>query len=136
MAHKESLQFTVVTQEKTVYSKTADSVTAKTALGEITILPHHDNLVTLIEPGEIKIHNGSERIALATSGGFLEVNNNVVTILADSAELPSDINIEEAEKARQEALAVMQGKADTLTFDEALKALEYARTRLKVAKEK
>lgn len=136
MAHKESLQFTVVTQEKTVYSKTADSVTAKTALGEITILPHHDNLVTLIEPGEIKIHNGSERIALATSGGFLEVNNNVVTILADSAELPSDINIEEAEKARQEALAVMQGKADTLTFDEALKALEYSRTRLKVAKKK
>lgn len=134
--NKTSLQFTVVTQEKTVYSKTADSVTAKTALGEITILPHHDNLVTLIEPGEIKIHNGSERIALATSGGFLEVNNNVVTILADSAELPSDINIEEAEKARQEALAVMQGKADTLTFDEALKALEYARTRLKVAKKK
>ena len=128
-----SLQFTVVTQEKTVYSKTADSVTAKTALGEITILPHHDNLVTLIEPGEIKIHNGSERIALATSGGFLEVNNNVVTILADSAELPSDINIEEAEKARQEALAVMQGKSSNLTFDEALKALEYARTRLRVA---
>ncbi len=131
-----SLQFTVVTQEKTVYSQTADSVTAKTALGEITILPHHDNLVTLIEPGEIKIHSGSERIALATSGGFLEVNNNIVTILADSAELPSDINIAEAEASRQKALAVMQGRDNSLSFDQALKALEYARTRLKVAQDK
>lgn len=133
MAEK-SLQFTVVTQEKTVYSQTADSVTAKTALGEITILPHHDNLVTLIEPGEIVIRKGSERIAMATSGGFLEVRESIVTILADSAELPSDIDVTKAEESRQKALAVMQGKDGSLSFDEALKALEHARTRLRVAK--
>ena len=135
MAEKK-LQFTVVTQEKTVYSNPADVVLAKTALGQIGILPNHDDLVTLIEPGEIVIKNDKEVTALATSGGFLEVRDNIVTILADTAEAPEDINLEEAEKDRQRALDVVSGKSkdDSLTFDEALKALEHARIRLKLAR--
>lgn len=131
----DKLTFDVVTMEKVVFSAEADVVSAPTKNGQISILKDHDDLVSMIQPGEIVIQSGSERTSLATGGGFLEVRNNVVTILADSAERPEDINIEEAEKSRQEALEIVRGKeSDEMGFDDALKALEHARTRLKVAK--
>jgi F-type H+-transporting ATPase subunit epsilon len=136
MAQKQ-LQFDVVTLERVVYSKNADVISVPTKEGEISILPNHDALVTLVVPGEIRITNGSERISLAVKQGFLEVKNNIVTILADQVEQPWDINIAEAERAREEALAVITHHAkDDLSFEEALTGLEHARARLKVAKKK
>lgn len=132
---KDLLHFEVITLESVVYSAEADEILAPTENGQIGILPSHDSLVTRITPGEIIIKNNGEQIALATSGGFLEVHKNVVTILADSAEHPEDINLEEAEKSRQEALAIMRGEhGDDIDFDDALRALEHARARLKVAR--
>jgi len=131
----DKIKFEVVTIEKAVFSAEADVVSAPTENGQISILKDHDDLVTIIVPGEIIIQSGSERTSLATGGGFLEVRNNVVTILADSAERPEDINIEEAERMRKEALEIVSGKTqDDIKFQDALKALEHARTRLKVAK--
>ncbi|MFC1640755.1 ATP synthase F1 subunit epsilon [Patescibacteria group bacterium] len=131
----DKLTFDVVTMEKVVFSAEADVVSAPTKSGQISILKDHDDLVSIIEAGEIVIQSGSEKTSLATGGGFLEVRNNVVTILADSAEHPEDINVEKAELARQEALEIVRGKqSDDMNFDDALEALEHARIRLKVAK--
>ena len=134
---KPKLHFDVVTRERVVYSQAADVISVPTEEGEISILPNHDTLVSIVVPGEIRITNGADRISLAVKQGFLEVKNNIVTILADQAEQPWDINIAEAERSREEALAVISRHAnDDLSFEEALTALEYARTRLKVAKKK
>lgn len=98
-----TLQVAVVTGEKEVYRGEADMVIAPGVEGEMGILPEHAALLTSLKLGEMRIKLGGAEDNLFISGGFLEVYNNVVTVLADVAEQSEDINEERAQAARQRA---------------------------------
>lgn len=127
----------VVAAEKIVFSGDADMVVAPGVEGVLGILPKHAPLLTMLNPGAVRIKQGDGEIVMAVSGGFLEVNHDRVDILADSAERAEEIDIARAEEARrraEQALAehpVTRGEARDLEAMEA--ALRRSIARLKVA---
>ena len=109
------IKFEIVTQEGVVLKEMIYQVTVPTKEGEITILPKHMPLVSILVPGvvEIKKENGDMEIA-CVSGGFIEVLRNKVVLLADTAERASDIDVSRAEDARKRAEKSMK---DVRQFD-------------------
>lgn len=129
------LQFKIVTPERVVFEDTVDAVVLPTTEGEITILPHHIPLVTLLSAGVLRIKKGNEEIALAVSGGVVEVDFKRITILADTAERADELQEEKIEKARQAAEKLMREKRhDAEGFAEATASLERELARLKAIK--
>src|SRR5581483_6338736 len=98
-----TMQVAVVTGEREIYRGEADEVVAPGVEGELGILPHHAALLTALKPGEMRIKLGGAEDDLFVSGGFLEVYNNAVTVLADAAEHAEDIDRARAEEARRHA---------------------------------
>ena len=132
MAH---IQFKIVTPERVVFEDTVDAVILPTTEGEITVLPHHLPLVTLLQAGVLRIKKGNEEIPLAVSSGVIEVDGKRVVVLADSAERVDELEEEKIEKAREEAKKLMTEKrSDTEGFAEATAALERELARLKVVR--
>jgi F-type H+-transporting ATPase subunit epsilon len=97
------LNLEIITAERVVFTDEVDMVTAPAALGTVGILPRHAPMLTMLEPGELKIRQGNEETYLAIGGGFLEVRNNRVVVLADSAERAEEIDVAAAEEARRRA---------------------------------
>lgn len=103
------MQFQIITPEKVVFSAEVDALTMMTQSGEITVLPHHIPLVTVLQPGELRYKQKGEEFAIAVSGGFAEVRaDNTIKILADTAEHAHEINLERAEEARAKAAKLME----------------------------
>lgn len=106
------------------YEEDATEVTLPTADGEITVLANHMPLISLLKPGEITIRNGQKEHNLATEGGIVEIANNVVKILADTAEDADsldELKIVEAKKAAEQAKA---NAKDDVEYTDAAAALE------------
>ena len=102
------MKFQIVTPEKTVSSDEIQQVSLPTPDGEITILPHHIPLVTILKPGELRYVKNKEEISLAVSGGFVEVRDDgSVVVLADTAEHAAEIDLARAEEARNRAAKLM-----------------------------
>ena len=98
------MNFKIVTPEKIVYQNEILQVSIPTMSGEITVLPNHIPLVSVLKAGELKIKDKDGEHNMAVSGGFLEVRgNNEIIILADHAERVADIDIAKAEEAKQRA---------------------------------
>lgn len=93
----------VITPEKVVLSEDVDQVSIPTTRGEITVLPHHVNLVTPVAEGELIIKNNSRTEYFAVAGGFLEIAHNIATVLADYAVHSDEINMEKALEAQKRA---------------------------------
>jgi F-type H+-transporting ATPase subunit epsilon len=133
MAKRTTMQVEVVTAEGELYSGEADSVIVPGTEGEMDILPRHAALLTTLKVGELLIKlNGAEE-PFFVSGGFLEVSDNKVTVLAETAEHAEEIDQARAEAARrsaQEHLAQAQSNAERA---ELLGALERAVARIHVA---
>lgn len=129
------LQFKIVTPERVVFEDTVDAVVLPTVEGEITILPHHIPLVTLLRAGEVRIKKGTDEIPLAVSGGVIEVDGQKVVVLADTAERADELEEEKIEKARVAAQKLMEEKRhDAEGFAEASAMLERELARLKVVR--
>ncbi len=77
------MQLEIITPEKTVLKEEIDEVVVNTTNGQIAILPGHINLLTTLVPGEMTIKAKGKETYLAVTGGFLEVQNNTVSVLAD-----------------------------------------------------
>ncbi len=108
---KTSKTFTldIVTQEKRLLTVEAESVTAETVVGEITILPHHLPLLTQLKEGILTYQVNGKKKFVAIFGGFIEVSaNNQVNVLADSAVRAEEIDIAEVEKAKKEAEQIIK----------------------------
>ncbi len=105
-----TLKFKIATPEKVVYEKdSVVQVTIPTMNGEITILPNHIPLVSVLRAGELRIKDNDGEHLLAVAGGFLEVRgNNEIVILADHADRAQDIDIARAEAARIRAEELMK----------------------------
>ena len=83
----DKIQLDIVTPEKVVYSETADMVTAPGTLGEFGILPGHAAFITTLDQGKIVIRKDGQEVRITVSGGFAEVVDDKVIILADAAEV-------------------------------------------------
>lgn len=127
------IQFEITTPERIVYQDEVDQVTLPTREGEITILPNHIPLVSILSPGELKIKKNEEIEYLAVSGGFIEVQPNKVVVLADTAEKAEEIDIEKAEEARKRAQTLAKEKRfDREEFATLTAKIERELARLKV----
>lgn len=128
------LTLQIVTAEKTVYNDTVDSVVAPGASGALGILPQHAPLLSLLKPGELFYRRGNQQDFLAIGGGFIEVLNNNVIVLADSAERSEDIDLERAEKSRKSAEETLKnrGSLDPEQLAAAEASLRRAMVRLDV----
>jgi F-type H+-transporting ATPase subunit epsilon len=105
----------IVTPEKIIYSGEVDEIILTTASGEIGVLPHHVNLFTKVLPGELTIKTGGKSQFLAITGGFLEINNNKITLLADYAVHADEIKVEKALEAQKRAEEILRRKESGLT---------------------
>ena len=124
----------IVTPERQIWSDDVDFVTIPTIQGEITVLANHVPVVSIIEPGELKIRKENENIFMAVTGGFFQVTGKKVTILADAAERAEEIDIERAERAREHAKQLLEEKKqEKVPNAEAIAALQRSLARLKVA---
>ena len=131
-----TLKLEITTAERLVYSDEVDMVIAPGVMGQLGILPHHAPLMTMLEPGELRLRKGGEETSLAISGGFLEVLQNRVTILADAAEYAEEIDISRAEEAKKRALEALRTHPPGIDLAGAEAALRRSLTRIKVAEKR
>jgi F-type H+-transporting ATPase subunit epsilon len=127
------LTLEIVTAERQVLLDTdIDMVVAPTVDGEVGILPHHAPLITVLEIGEMRVKKGSDEQSIVIAGGFMEVLNDKVTILADAAEHSEEIDVAAAEQARARAEESLKNKDQLGDAAAAESALRLASLRLRV----
>lgn len=132
----ETFQLEIVTPEKKVVETAAEEAQIPGKNGYLGILPGHAPLITELSVGEITYRENSTEQHLAVALGFAEVLPNKVTILAETAERPSEIDVERARKAKERAEQRLASGDTSVDVDRALDALHRAETRLEVAAEK
>jgi len=93
----------IVTPERLAYSDTVDAVTLPGSEGELGVLPHHAPLVSTLGLGELRIRKGNAEESFAIAGGFLQVLPDKVVVMAETADMASEIDLERAAEARKEA---------------------------------
>lgn len=128
-----TLTVSVVTPDGPVLEDSFEMVSCKAENGELGILPGHIPMVAPLTISSVRLKHDNDTKNLAVSGGFLEVREGNVTILAQSAEKPTDIDVQRAEEAKQRAESRLQSKQDDIDFHRAELALERAINRLDVA---
>jgi len=127
------LDIDIVTAERVVYSeKEVDEIIAPGVEGEFAVLPRHAAFMTTIVPGVIVIRKGGDEVEMAISGGFVEVRDNRVVVLADTAERAEEIDAERAEAARRRAEELLTTREARGDMARATAALERSLARLKV----
>ncbi|SFS34415.1 F0F1 ATP synthase subunit epsilon [Marininema halotolerans] len=128
-------QLDIVTPEKKVYSDQVDMVTARAAEGDIGILANHAPFISPLQVTAVKAKKDGQDILIAITGGFMEVHDNKVTILAETAELPSEIDVDRAIAAKERAEERLAGKKqENVDFERAQLALQRAAVRINVGK--
>ncbi len=128
------LSLDIVTAEREVLSEDGfDIIVAPGIEGELGILPRHAPLMTILSTGELRARRGNEEIDLAIAGGFLEVRDDRVTILADSAERSEEIDIARAEAARRRAEEAMANRQADIDVAAVFAAARRAEVRIRVA---
>jgi F-type H+-transporting ATPase subunit epsilon len=134
----ETFQLEIVTPEKKVVATTAEEVQIPGKNGYLGILPGHAPLITELAVGEITYRDtsGSNEQRLAVAWGFAEVLPDKVTILAETAERPSEIDAARAREAKTRAEERLASGETTVDVERALDALQRAETRLEVAGKK
>lgn len=123
----------IVTPEREVFSEPADFVVVPGVLGYLGILPNHAPIVAGVDIGIIKVIAGNNEIKFAVSGGFMEVNQNKVVLLADSAEQGNEINIDRARAAQERAQQRLANRSADVDVARAEYALRRAITRIKAS---
>ncbi len=127
------LKLEIVTAERVVYSDDVDMVIAPGIMGELGILPRHAPLLTALQPGELRVRKDGDEVGMAITGGFMEVFQNKLTILADAAERAEEIDAERAQEAVKRAEEKLKSSASDVDLTRALSALRRSRIRLKVS---
>src|ERR1700719_1893490 len=129
----DTFKLEIVTPEKKVVDTVAEEVQIPGKNGYLGILPGHAPLITELAVGEITYRGDDGEHRLAVASGFAEVLPDKVTVLADSAERPEEINVERARKAKDGAEQRLMSANTEAEVDRALNALHKAETRLEVA---
>jgi F-type H+-transporting ATPase subunit epsilon len=129
------LTLELATPTRLVVTAEVDEVVVPGSMGYFGVLPGHAPLLATLGIGELTYRIGREEYHVATSGGFAEVRNDKVIVLADVAETPADIDRARAERARDRAEGRVSGRAsqDEIDYARAMCALARALTRIQVA---
>ena len=127
------LTLQIITPERIVFlEEDVESVTLPGIEGELTVLPQHAPLMTALQPGPLLFRKAGQEIDVALSGGFLEVRDDRVVVLADTAERSDEIDAARAEEARQRAAAALATREGEIDIAAAIAALGRAQARLRV----
>ncbi len=126
------MRLEIITAEREVYSDDVDVLVAPGSEGELGILPHHAPLMTALQPGEIRVRKDGEEVFMAVSSGFLEVMDNKVTILADTAERSDEIDEARVQEALKRAEERIQMHSSDMDLERAVASLRRSQARLKV----
>ena len=111
---KEKLRLRVATPENIKYDKDADMVIMRCITGDMGILPKHEACSAILDYGVLRIFNGEDERRMAVFGGIAQVRDNMVTILANDAQWPEDIDVAQAEAERDLATRRIQEDTDVL----------------------
>ncbi len=127
-----ALQLEVVTPDKQVVKESVDYVSCPGVDGEFGVLKSHVALLSALKVGVLRFDKDGKQEHVFISGGFADVNDNVVTVLAESAELAKDIDKDRAQKAQQRAEERLAQKQDNMDVHRAELALRRAVMRLSI----
>ena len=128
------LRLRIVTPERQLLDEAVDEVTAPGTVGEFGVLPDHVTFLSSLQPGRLTYKQRGQTRTLAVGGGFAEVADNVMTVLADSAEFANEIDLKRAQNALRKAEEVL-GTLDVTdpTFAEVEAAHRRALARVEIA---
>jgi F-type H+-transporting ATPase subunit epsilon len=129
----DTFKLEIVTPEKKVVDTAAEEIQIPGKNGYLGVLPGHAPLITELSVGEIKYRENSTEQHLAVAWGFAEVLPDKVTILAETAERPNEIDVERARKSKERAEQRLTSGDTSVDVDRALDALHRAETRIEVA---
>ena len=131
----DSISLRVVTPVRLVLEEQVDELTAPGPLGQLGILPDHAALMTTLDIGQLSYRKSGANSVITLTGGYAEVLDNVVTVLADAAEFPNEIDTARAENARARAQRTLEDRdnADEQALVAAEAALKRALLRLETA---
>ncbi|MGB8014011.1 MAG: F0F1 ATP synthase subunit epsilon [Terriglobales bacterium] len=132
----DTFQLEIVTPSRLLVKDSAEAAQIPGVSGYLGILPGHAPLISELGVGEITYTVSGSEHTLAVAWGFVEVLPDKVTILAEAAERPQEIDIERAQKAKERAEQRLKSNDPQIDFTRAEDALQRAETRLNVAKEK
>jgi len=121
----------IVSAEKEIYSGRAEIVFAPLVTGEVGILPRHAPLLARMKPGEVRVRTGTEELFFYVSGGLLEVQPYVVTVLADTALRARDLDEAAALKAKELAEEALRNRQASINYAKELAELSEAVARLR-----
>ncbi|MBT3249244.1 MAG: ATP synthase F1 subunit epsilon [Candidatus Pacebacteria bacterium] len=134
MLHR--LHLDIISQEEQLLSEDVDMVLVPSNMGQIGILPGHISLFASLDEGELVIVTESNHDVFAVTGGFIDVNQDKVTILANSAISAKNINIKKTEEAKKKAQETMRGNISDRDYKLAEADLRRAALELRVAKKR
>jgi F-type H+-transporting ATPase subunit epsilon len=124
----------IVTPEKLAFQDEVDSVVLPGSEGELGVLPHHAPLISTLGAGELRLRKGGQEESFAIMGGFLQVLPDKVVVMAEMADMASDIDLEKAQEARRQAeQALESGYVEGADLSAARAALQAALIRIRVA---
>jgi F-type H+-transporting ATPase subunit epsilon len=129
----DTFKLEIVTPEKKVVDAAATEAQIPGKNGYLGVLPGHAPLITELAVGEVTYRSGGEQQRLAVAWGFAEVLPDKVTILAETAERPNEINVERARKAKERAEQLLTSGDINVDVEQALASQKKAETRLEVA---
>ena len=130
----DKIRLRVVTPTRLVLDEEVDEVTAPGELGEFGVLPDHIAFLSTLVPGVLSYKQGSRTQVLAISGGYAEVLDNVMTVLATAAESPNEIDVARAQRTKEQSEKILAGlNYEDQEFKIAEAALQRALVRLQVA---
>ena len=128
------IKLEIVTPERLVFDETVDGVTLPGSEGELGVLPHHAPLVSTLGVGELHIRSGGNEEWFAIVGGFVQVLPDKVVVMAETADMASEIDLEKAQEARRDAeRALESGYVEGADLSTARAALQAALLRERVA---
>jgi F-type H+-transporting ATPase subunit epsilon len=128
------LQLEIVTPERLAFSDQVDSVQLPGSEGELGVLPHHAPLVSTLGVGELRIRTGGQEEYFAIAGGFVQVLPDKVVVMAETADIASEIDLEKAAEARRDAERALEtGYREGADLSTARAALQAALLRERVA---
>jgi len=131
-----SVPVLVATAEREVYRGDADFLVVPGAAGELGILPKHTPLLSALKPGELRIQLGDHLDEVFVSGGFIEVQPHMITVLADSAERASDIDEAAAIEAARRADEMTENNNGDIDYARASSELAITAARIEFIKKK
>lgn len=128
-----TMHLNIVSAETQIFSGTAEIVVAPASQGEVGIYPRHTQMLTTLKPGEVRVtKQGGEEESIYVSGGILEVQPHVVTILSDTAVRGSDLDESAAMEAMERAKQALADKTGDIEEAQALAQLAESAAQLRM----